>query len=306
MTRPGLLLINKPAGITSFQFLSPIKKKFDTKKVGHAGTLDKFAEGLMLILLGQGTRFVQYLTGLDKSYRAELKLGAETDTLDPEGRIIARAALPDRDVLAARLALFRGESCQTPPAFSAIHLDGKRAYQRALGGEKFDIPSRKIHISLLRMINYTGFHAEIEVKCSKGTYIRSLARDLAREAQSRAFLTALYRTGVGGFKSGDAMDLDDFLALSHAEAEEQLIWGSRLLSAIPGMQSVRVREALKKGIGNGRAIALSDLDMPPGAMGSAPIALLSESDEILALTEPQIQDGVLSDQLKYLSVFHTN
>lgn len=260
----------------------------------------------MLILLGQGTRFVQYLTGLDKSYRAELKLGAETDTLDPEGRIIARAALPDRDVLAARLALFRGESYQTPPAFSAIHLDGKRAYQRALSGEKFDIPSRKIHISLLRMINYTGFHAEIEVKCSKGTYIRSLARDLARAAQSRAFLTALYRTGVGGFKAGDAMDLDDFLALSHAEAEEQLIWGSRLLSAIPGMQSVRVREALKKGIGNGRAIALSDLDMPPSAMGSAPIALLSESDEILALTEPQIQDGVLSDQLKYLSVFHTN
>ena len=308
MKGPGLLLINKPIGITSFQFLFPIKKRLGTKKIGHAGTLDKFAEGLMLVLVGQCTRFSQYLTGLNKSYKAELHFGTETDTLDPEGHIIARAPLPDRDRVFSSLVDFRGLIHQVPPKYSALHLNGKRAHQRIRNGESFEIPSREVKVSALRLINYNGLRAVIDVECSKGTYVRSLARDIGLRAQSRAHLGALTRTVVGSFCCTEALSLEDFISLSDGEIEKRVIWGSKLLQLIPDLRLLTVDDEIKTRIERGMPLYGSDLDFDRSDAGS-PIGLLSKRDEILALVEPpELNSATDSSQqlgrLKYRGGFN--
>ncbi len=132
----GMLLLDKPIGITSFQALGAVKRHFNTKKVGHAGTLDKFASGLLLVFVGEATRLVPWFVGLDKTYVATIRFGQETDTLDPEGEVIREALVPDLTLVQAKLHEFIGAQIQIPPVYSAIHVDGKRAYERVLAGEK--------------------------------------------------------------------------------------------------------------------------------------------------------------------------
>ena len=203
MARAELLLMDKKEGITSFSSLSAIKKENKGMKVGHAGTLDKFASGLMIVLLGQATRLNPVFSSMGKSYIAEITFGAETDTLDPEGTVVRTTDLPERTRLEEVLPSFIGKQKQVPPAYSAIHVDGKRAYREARSGRVVEMPERDITIETLDLLSFDGQKAVISTSVSKGTYIRALARDIGERAGSAAFVSALRRTSIGPFTLSD-------------------------------------------------------------------------------------------------------
>lgn len=206
----GLALLRKPEGITSFQALSPIKRTLGSGKVGHAGTLDRFASGLLVVLAGSYSRLAPYVVAGEKLYRGLVAFGSETDTLDPEGKVIAEAPQPSRNDLECALARFKGRILQKPPAYSAVHVGGKRAYKIALGGEMPELEARQVVIYALELLSYEKGLARVEVRCSSGTYIRSLARDIAAACGSRAHLAALERLSIGPYKVVDAVGPEAF------------------------------------------------------------------------------------------------
>ena len=194
------MLFAKAAGPTSFSSLGVIKKALGTGKVGHTGTLDSFAEGLLVVLVGKMTRLVPYITATDKKYLAVVAFGSETDTLEPSGTVVKEGSLPSRQQVEAVLPQFRGTIQQVPPAYSAIHVDGKRASDLVRSGATAQLPSREITIHSLELLDFDGSYGLLEVSCSKGTYIRSLARDIAAAAGTCAHLVALRRVAVGPFQ----------------------------------------------------------------------------------------------------------
>jgi tRNA pseudouridine55 synthase len=208
--RAGLLLLRKPEGITSFQVLSPIKRSLGSGKVGHAGTLDRFASGLLVVLAGSYSRLASYVQNGEKRYQGLVSFGKETATLDPEGAVVAEAAPPSRKELEIALVGFRGKIMQKPPAYSAVHVGGKRAYEIALKGEEPELRERPVEIYSLELLSYEGGSALVDLRCSSGTYVRSLARDIALACGSRAHLTALVRFSIGPYKVEDAITPEDF------------------------------------------------------------------------------------------------
>lgn len=200
----GILLLAKKSGITSFSSLGAIKKSLQTSKVGHTGTLDSFADGLLVVLAGSLTRLVPHITNFDKTYLALIEFGSETDTLDPTGNVIKTGPIPLFEQLKTAIQKFKGQIDQMPPAFSALHVNGKRASDLARSGEKVELKSRKITVHSIEILDFYDKYALIEVSVSKGTYIRSLARDIAAECGTCAHLKALRRTKVGPFELKDA------------------------------------------------------------------------------------------------------
>ncbi len=233
-TPSGLVLLNKPEGITSFRVLGTIKNKLKTAKVGHTGTLDKFAEGLMLVLTGRMTKLAPFFSNLDKEYIAVFKFGEETNTLDPEGDIVASEDIPSIKTIESRIDGFKGSVLQRPPDFSAIHINGKRAYKLAAAGKKPDIPEREIRIDEFTILDWKAPFLQVRVKCSKGTYIRSLARDLGRACSSRAYVNSLKRTEVGSWNLKDAVIPELFDPVSHT------VSGRYLFDQIDGINKVTV------------------------------------------------------------------
>ena len=209
VSRQGLLLLNKKPGATSFESLSAVKKAFATGKVGHTGTLDKFASGLLLVLVGRAVKLAPLFEKCAKEYTAALLFGAETDTLDPEGAIIATGKFPSREDVEAVLHSFRGAIFQSPPAYSAVHIGGRRAHELAREGKTPEMKKRPVTVFALEILRWEPPEAVIHVRCSSGTYIRSLARDIALAAGSRAHLIALERTRIGDFCLDDAVNGDD-------------------------------------------------------------------------------------------------
>jgi len=206
--KDGLLLLNKKPGFTSFDSLANVKKAFATGKAGHTGTLDKFASGLLLVLVGRGVKLVPLFEACVKEYTGTVFFGEETDTLDPEGSVIAHGKVPSLEEVQAVLPAFRGDILQEPPAYSAIHVNGRRAYELSREGKIPEMQKRPVTIFTLELLSWTPPLAEIHVACSSGTYIRSLARDIALAAGSCAHLRALKRTKIGGFRLEDAVDCD--------------------------------------------------------------------------------------------------
>jgi tRNA pseudouridine55 synthase len=206
----GIVLLDKPANLTSFQTLGPVKKALKTRKVGHAGTLDRFATGLLILFSGNYTRLVPFFSGCDKVYRAGIAFGVETDTLDPEGLVVRTAPIPGRDALESVLPSFMGTILQAPPEYSAVHLDGKRAYERALAGEKPEMKPRPVRIEGLELESYESGKAVLLVRCGSGTYIRSLARDIACACGSCAHLEKLARLSIGPFTLDMAVSPERF------------------------------------------------------------------------------------------------
>ncbi|GHV93924.1 hypothetical protein AGMMS50293_02440 [Spirochaetia bacterium] len=202
----GLLLLRKKPGLTSFEALGEVKRALGTGKVGHTGTLDKFAEGLLVILTGRALKLSPWFSHCDKQYEGIIRFGVETDTLDPEGSPVAEAALPSRETVEKILPQFTGDIMQAPPVYSAIHINGKRASALARSGEQVEMKMRPVHIYKLELRSWEPPFARIFVHCSSGTYIRSLTRDIALAAGSRAHLTALTRTKVAGFTLEEASD----------------------------------------------------------------------------------------------------
>ena len=209
-----IVLLAKQPGITSFTSLYNVKRAFNTTKVGHTGTLDNFAQGLLVVCTGRLTKLAGNITEFDKSYKAVLKFGIETDTLDYEGNIIRQAPLPDEETVRKVVASFIGEQKQKPPVFSAIHVDGKRASELVRKGVEIELPSRTINVysaDILDMeVDSTGGVRAclIDFSVSKGTYIRCLARDIGEACNSAAHLIGLFRTRVGNFKVENAAGFD--------------------------------------------------------------------------------------------------
>ena len=195
-----MILLNKEAGITSFDALRDIKRALGTGKVGHTGTLDKFARGLLLVLTGSALKLSKWFTRCDKRYIGKIHFGVETDTLDPEGLSIARAPLPLKEDVESAISRFTGTIQQTPPAFSAIHVNGKRASDMARSGVTPELRKRPVTVYGLELRSWEPPFADIFVHCSCGTYIRSLARDIALAAGSRAHLRELTRTSIAAFE----------------------------------------------------------------------------------------------------------
>lgn len=215
-TIDGLLLVDKPAGVSSHDVVSLARRALGEKRIGHAGTLDPFATGLLVILVGRATRLLPHLPGDPKVYEATIRFGAETDTEDLHGAIVREAPLPRRRALLAALPALTGRVIQTPPAYSAKRIDGKRAYELARAGETPEMRPVEIRVDrweILALRDDAGAavdgdapvrEAEVRITCGGGTYIRSLARDLARAAGSAAHLVQLRRTRAGAFRVEDA------------------------------------------------------------------------------------------------------
>lgn len=209
----GVLLLAKKSGLTSFASLSSVKRILNTGKVGHTGTLDSFADGLLVVLTGKLTKLVPHITNFDKKYSALVEFGSETDTLDPTGQIVSTGKIPSKEEILSALEKFKGEIEQVPPAYSALHVDGKRASDLIREGKTVELKARKITVHSIELVDFQDKYALIEVTCSKGTYIRSLARDIAKACGTVAHLKALRRTRVGIFDLKDAVgfsDLEDF------------------------------------------------------------------------------------------------
>ena len=233
----GFLVIDKPAGPTSHGCVAAVRRAYGLKRVGHGGTLDPAVTGVLPIALGPATRLLPYLRG-DKLYRAVVQLGVRTSSDDLEGDVLERRSPPVLDTFALEEALagFRGEILQRPPAVSAVHVGGERAYARARRGEVVELPPRPVTIHSLQLLGWDPAEArlELEVRCSAGTYIRSLARDLGEHLGCGAALARLRRTETLGFDLSTAVDLerlasgplppllDPLLALGHLEQRQLL------------------------------------------------------------------------------------
>ncbi len=226
-TENGILLLAKKPGKTSFASLSSVKHSLGTGKVGHTGTLDSFADGLLVVLTGKLTHLVPHITGFDKTYLALVEFGSETDTLDPTGKVIKEGRIPGEDEIRSVLPDFTGTIDQLPPLYSALHVNGKRASDLVRSGksDSLVIPPRKITVHSIKLLDFYDKYALIEVRCSKGTYIRSLARDIANACGSAGHLLALRRTSVGPFLLEDAIgydSLEDFTISAILKRKESL------------------------------------------------------------------------------------
>lgn len=236
----GVLLIDKPQGLTSQQVVSKVKYLFksphhDSKKAGHTGTLDPMATGLLPICLGEATKFSHYQLDANKSYEAIIKLGERTDTGDAEGQVVETASIPtltDQDCL--RIASqFMGPQSQTPPMYSALKKDGKKLYEYAREGIEIERPSRPITIYALSVMRVALDSIKIEVTCSKGTYVRVLGEDIAKALGTLGHLTALRRTQVGDFTIAQAIRLDQLEGLSLPQRFAQLLAVDACVTDLP-------------------------------------------------------------------------
>lgn len=222
LTDDGILLIDKSAGWTSFDVVAKIRgarrAAFKTQgvtptkrqlRVGHAGTLDPFATGLLVILLGEATKRSDEFLKQDKTYEAVMTLGVTSNTGDPEGELTPVSdSVPTEDAIEAALARFTGQITQTPPAFSAIKIGGQRAYKLARKGHDVEMPSRQVTIHSIERLSYTYPQLTIRTHVSSGTYIRSLAEDIGMELGTGAYCSALRRTTIGDLSVGDAVTIE--------------------------------------------------------------------------------------------------
>ena len=239
MVSPGILLVDKPAGLTSHDVVARTRRAFGTRKVGHAGTLDPMATGLLVIGIEGATRLLTYIVGADKTYEATIRLGQTTGTDDADGDIVTSAAADawthvDDERIAAGIRALTGSISQVPSSVSAIKVDGRRAYDRVRAGEEVVLAAREVTVSrfqvLARRAGDGVIDLDVIVDCSSGTYIRSLARDLGADLGVGGHLTALRRTRVGDFDVADAVVIDD---LAGAQTLTPAQAASRVLPALP-------------------------------------------------------------------------
>ncbi|MDO4694109.1 MAG: tRNA pseudouridine(55) synthase TruB [Eikenella sp.] len=232
----GVLLLDKPQGVSSNTALQQARRLYRAAKAGHTGVLDPLATGLLPVCFGEATKFAQYLLDADKAYTAALKLGEATTTGDAEGEIIARAerpvALPEFQAACIR---FTGSIRQVPPMFSALKHKGRPLYEYARRGIEIERPARNITIYAIDIREFAPPHAVIDVRCSKGTYIRTLAEDLAKHLGSFAHLTALRRTATAGFDIADSHTLPQLAELDDAARDALLLPCDVLVQHLPAV-----------------------------------------------------------------------
>lgn len=218
----GIVLVDKPVGVTSHDVVNLLRRKLNTKKIGHAGTLDPFASGLLIAGVKKGTRVLEYFLDMDKTYRAELELGRITDTFDNTGKTVEEREVPalSEDEIVSVLKSFEGEYLQVPPAYSAKKYNGERLYKLAREGKIINLPPRAVRIYSMTDISYSRERVTFTARVSKGTYIRSLAMDIGYKLGCGATTTNLRRTSQGRFSVDSAFQIDDVSQISIIPLEE--------------------------------------------------------------------------------------
>ena len=274
----GIFNIDKPAGVSSHTVVAAVRKAANVSRVGHAGTLDPMATGVLLVCIGQGVRVTEYLIDHDKKYRARVRLGIETDSYDATGKVVAqRDVIVTREQISDTLKSFVGKIEQMPPAFSAIKKDGVPHYKLARRGEQVETIARPVEIFSIELCEANIPEVEFDVHCSKGTYIRSLAHDLGEKLGCGAHLTALRRTAVAQFSINDAISLDQLReAFANGYAEKYL---GPLDEALLQFEAIVVDDTTQKQIEQGIALHC-------GAEYTTPLLrAYSASGECVALLE---------------------
>ena len=220
MALSGILNVDKPAGWTSFDVVRFVRGRCGERRVGHAGTLDPAATGVLPVLIGQATRLTEYLVDATKAYEATVELGVETDTYDAEGEVVARADASHVTGSRSRRRCqrFRGDFLQTPPMYSALKRDGVPLYKRARRGEAVEVEPRPVRVEELDITDWRPPHVKLHVECAKGFYVRSLAHDLGAALGVGGMLAGLRRSRVGAFRVEDAVDIEDLRAAFEAGA----------------------------------------------------------------------------------------
>ena len=221
----GVLLVDKPQGMTSHDIVARMRRVFRIKKIGHAGTLDPMATGLLLILVGKATKVSQFLMSMDKEYTGTVKLGEATDSQDADGEIVETKPVPEltQADVEKEMATFMGDQYQTPPMFSAKKVNGQKLYKLARQGKTIEREARVIHVSRYDILDFSLPEVSIIVGSSKGTYIRTLAHDLGERLGCGGHLCALRRTQVGKFRIEDANTLEEIEDMAPSELRTKLI-----------------------------------------------------------------------------------
>lgn len=258
----GVLNINKPGGMTSHDVVARVRKITGQKKVGHAGTLDPLATGVLLLCLGQATRVVEYLAASDKVYRARLRLGISTDTYDAEGQITSQSEVTvSRTQVEGELQAFTGIQEQMPPMYSAVKHEGTPLYHLARRGQVIARRARKVEIYAIRLLTWEPPELEIEVHCSKGTYIRSLVHDLGQRLHCGAHLVSLTRTASGQFRIEEASTLEQLEQAKAKGTIASLLYP--LDVALQPFPAVTVDQSTEHKIISGQRVRLPDAIQEP-------------------------------------------
>ncbi len=247
----GLLLIDKPTGPTSHDVVDVVRRALGTRKVGHAGTLDPMATGLLLIGVGRGTRLLRFFADLPKTYEGSARLGEETETLDAEGTVVRSHEIrATRGDVERACAALEGESTQRPPAFSAVKFAGRKLYEEARAGRPAEAPPRPIRVDRFEVVTFDGQNFGFVVSCSGGTYVRVLVADLGAALGCGAHLTALRRTAIGPYRVEDAVGPGDRLETLPLE------------EAVAHLPRVELGQEEARAVSHGRILAPSGLEGP--------------------------------------------
>jgi tRNA pseudouridine55 synthase len=274
----GVLPVDKPDGPTSHDVVAMARRALGTRRIGHTGTLDPFATGLLLLCLGRATRLAEYLTGMDKRYEAVARLGQATDTLDRTGTVVAESAVWDRlsdDEIRAAFEDQRGTRLQRPPIYSAKKVEGRRAYERARAGETVQPDPVPVEIHDLRVTRIEPPDVAFEMHCGSGTYVRAVARDAGETLGVGAHLTSLRRTAVGPFRVEDAIPLD---RIEDGDAVAGVLVDP--LAAMAHLPTVELDAEETRRIGHGQALPAPEAAGPGLVVLAADGALVAvaESD----------------------------
>ncbi|WGD29356.1 tRNA pseudouridine(55) synthase TruB [Ancylobacter sp. WKF20] len=282
----GWVLLDKPVGMTSTQAVGAVKWLFQAKKAGHAGTLDPLASGCLPIALGEATKTVPFVMDGRKVYRFTVRWGVETDTDDSEGKAVADSAIrPDRDAILGILDEFRGQIEQVPPAFSALKINGERAYDLARDGIQVELAARTVVVHSLELVDMPDAdHAVFETECGKGTYVRSLARDMGRRLGTHGHISALRRARVGTFAEEELVPLATLRAWSEERDDAAPLHVLRPVSVgLDTLPSLRVSPADAARLAHGQPIILRGRDAP---ILEGPVAITA-GGRLIALGEAE-------------------
>jgi tRNA pseudouridine55 synthase len=298
----GWLVLDKPVGIGSTTALGQVRRLFDAAKAGHGGTLDPLASGILPIAFGEATKTVSYVMDGRKAYRFTVRWGMSTETDDAEGAVAATSdARPTQAEIAAVLPRFIGAISQVPPRFSAIKVDGERAYDLARDGQAVELAPRRVEVYDLRLVGVPDAdHAAFVAECGKGTYIRSLARDLALALGTVGHVAALRRTRCGPFAEADAISLDTLMSLGHsAPLSKYLLPGETALDDIPALA---LTEEEARHLANGQALGVVPLlrRSPCPEAATAPAIRAMCGDRVVASARVEAM------MLKPVRVIHSN
>ncbi len=262
----GWLVLDKPSELTSTTAVNVLKRLFDAQKAGHAGTLDPLATGVLPVAFGEATKTMPFVADSEKSYRFTVQWGAQTNTDDSEGETVEKSGQrPERSDIEALLDDFIGEIEQTPPAFSAVHIRGERAYKLARRGEEVELPSRRVNIYDLRLVNTPDRdHCTFECDCGTGTYVRAIARDMGRKLGCFGHIVALRRTRVGPFHEDMSISLDKLRELGHSAPHREALTAKLLgvetaLDDIPEL-AINTNDAFR--LQQGQAVLIRGANAP--------------------------------------------